>query len=108
MSNHYFPNDYCPICDDCIILDNAFGHVHKCKPTWLVWRIDYGESLEDGITVYAEDPEKAALKYINEHSDFETPSEIEVCVVSKNIVEDAMEDVQKIPIEKISTFSLEA
>jgi hypothetical protein len=48
------------------------------------------------------------LKYINEHSDFETPSEIEVCVVSKNIVEDAMEDVQKIPIEKISTFSLEA
>jgi hypothetical protein len=97
MSNHYFPEDYCPICDECIIAEKVLSGHHVCKPSWVVWVKEYGDRPQDGATVWAQDAEEAATKYADEHSTFETPEEITVCVVSKEIAEDAMAESDETP-----------
>jgi hypothetical protein len=73
---------------------------HRCKPTWFV-RPDYYDEGEER-TVYANDPEEAATKFLDERfSDFDYPKSMTVIVINPDHTE---QHTVEIEVEAVPSF----
>jgi hypothetical protein len=87
----------CSVCHE-----YGFVASHKCKPSWEVFRFEYGDE-DDPAQAFGRDAEEAAISYSERHfADWEHPLDFEVWV--RKSADDPWQKFD-ISVEAVPSFS---